>query len=160
MRSLYFCFCSRRSPSYNLRTYIDYNYYHQDSVFRFVLMSFPWKRYIKVLSLSYDRIRIWQQQTSLFQSVLLCRPLSRKELSRLLLLLLLAYFPYVEKIKGGRWDHLAVYMSVRLCVPHNPVARQRFGKHVSATTNGHARTEELLDAMFSMRFVSYQLLNK
>jgi hypothetical protein len=38
------------------------------------------------------------------------------------------------------------------------VARQRLGKHVPATTNTH-ETDELLDAVFSMRFVSYQILN-
>jgi hypothetical protein len=35
------------------------------------------------------------------------------------------------------------------------VARQRLGNKVTAATNTYA-TEELLDASFSMRFVSYQ----
>jgi hypothetical protein len=36
------------------------------------------------------------------------------------------------------------------------VARQRFGKNVTAVTNTHATIEELLDASFSMWPVSYQ----
>jgi hypothetical protein len=36
------------------------------------------------------------------------------------------------------------------------VARQRLSKHVTAETNTHATIEELLDASFSMRSVSYQ----
>jgi hypothetical protein len=36
------------------------------------------------------------------------------------------------------------------------VARQRLGKNVTAATNAHATTEELLDASFSIRFVSYE----
>jgi hypothetical protein len=38
------------------------------------------------------------------------------------------------------------------------VARQRLDKHVPATTNTQA-TIELLDAVFSVRSVSYQILN-
>jgi hypothetical protein len=38
------------------------------------------------------------------------------------------------------------------------VARQRLGKHVPAATNTRATTEELLDALFSMRSMSYQIL--
>jgi hypothetical protein len=38
-------------------------------------------------------------------------------------------------------------------------ARQRLGKHISAATNTHATIYELLDAVFSMRSVSYQILN-
>jgi hypothetical protein len=41
----------------------------------------------------------------------------------------LAYFPF-EKIKGGLWDHFAVY-AFRL------VARQRLGEDVPAATNTH-----------------------
>jgi hypothetical protein len=33
-------------------------------------------------------------------------------------------------------------------------ARQRQGKHMSAVTNNHARTEEFLEAVFSMRSMS------
>jgi hypothetical protein len=60
----------------------------------------------------------------------------------------------------------------RLCIPlivdpsivarqrlgKNPpiVARQRLGKNVTAVTNTHATTEELLDASFLMWPVSYQ----
>jgi hypothetical protein len=47
---------------------------------------------------------------------------------------------------------------VCLCIPPI-VATQRLGKYVSAATNTHATIEELLDAMFSMRPVSYQILN-
>jgi hypothetical protein len=61
----------------------------------------------------------------------------------------LVYFPYVEKIKVGLRDYLTV------CVYPHIVARQRLCKHVPAATNTHT-TEELLDASFSMRSVSYQ----
>jgi hypothetical protein len=37
-------------------------------------------------------------------------------------------------------------------------ARQRLGKHLPAATNTHVTIEELLDAEFSMRFMSYQIL--
>jgi hypothetical protein len=36
------------------------------------------------------------------------------------------------------------------------VASQRLGRHVTTVTNTHATIEELLDASFSMRPVSYQ----
>jgi hypothetical protein len=36
------------------------------------------------------------------------------------------------------------------------VARQRLGRNVTAVTNTHATTEELLDAWFSMWPMSYQ----
>jgi hypothetical protein len=36
------------------------------------------------------------------------------------------------------------------------IARQRLGKHVPAATNTHATIEEMLNASFSMRSVSYQ----
>jgi hypothetical protein len=36
------------------------------------------------------------------------------------------------------------------------VARQRLGKNVTAATNTHATIEELLNASFSMRSMSYQ----
>jgi hypothetical protein len=36
------------------------------------------------------------------------------------LLLFLAYFSYFGKIKGGLWDHLAVCMSICLCVCVSP----------------------------------------
>jgi hypothetical protein len=50
-----------------------------------------------------------------------------------------------------------------LCVrvsghPHSIVARQRLGKHVSASTNTQTTTKELLDVVFSMRSVQYELL--
>jgi hypothetical protein len=38
------------------------------------------------------------------------------------------------------------------------VAKQRPGKHLTATTT-HATVEELLDALFSVRSMSYQILN-
>jgi hypothetical protein len=47
-------------------------------------------------------------------------------------------------------------LSVCLCIPPPPiVARQMLGKHASAATNTHAAIG-LLDAMFSIRSVSYQ----
>jgi hypothetical protein len=36
---------------------------------------------------------------------------------------------------------------------------QMLSKHVPAAMNTHATIEELLDALFSMRFVSYQVPN-
>jgi hypothetical protein len=39
------------------------------------------------------------------------------------------------------------------------VGRQRLRKHVPAATNTHATTEGLLDAVFYMRSVSYQILH-
>jgi hypothetical protein len=36
------------------------------------------------------------------------------------------------------------------------IARQQFGKNVTAATNTHATTGELLDASFSMLSVLYQ----
>jgi hypothetical protein len=39
------------------------------------------------------------------------------------------------------------------------VVRQRLGKHAPAATITHTTIEELLDAVFSLRSVSYQILN-
>jgi hypothetical protein len=49
-------------------------------------------------------------------------------------------------------------LCMRLCVPPN-VARQPLGKHFPATTSTNTTVEELLDAVFYMRSVSYQILN-
>jgi hypothetical protein len=46
----------------------------------------------------------------------------------------------------------ASHQSVPVCV----AARQWLGKNVTVVTNTHATTEELLDASFSMRSVTYQ----
>jgi hypothetical protein len=46
--------------------------------------------------------------------------------------------------------------SVCLYVYPPVVARQRLGKDVAASTNTHEIIEELLEASFSMRSVSYQ----
>jgi hypothetical protein len=45
-----------------------------------------------------------------------------------------------------------------VCLYVNPpiVARQRLGKNVTTTISTHVRIEELLDASFYMRSVSYQ----
>jgi hypothetical protein len=48
------------------------------------------------------------------------------------------------------------HQSVCLYVYSFIVAEQRLGKNVTAATNTHATKEELLDALFSMRSVSYQ----
>jgi hypothetical protein len=48
------------------------------------------------------------------------------------------------------------HQSVRLYAYPPFVARQRLGKNVTAATNTHAKINELLDASFSMRSVSYQ----
>jgi hypothetical protein len=36
------------------------------------------------------------------------------------------------------------------------IDRQRLGKTVTAATNTHTTTEEMLDASFSMQFIPYQ----
>jgi hypothetical protein len=48
------------------------------------------------------------------------------------------------------------HQSVCLYVYPSIVARQRFGKNVTAATNTHATIGELLVASFSMRYGSYQ----
>jgi hypothetical protein len=48
------------------------------------------------------------------------------------------------------------HQSVRPYVYFPIVARQRFGKNVTAATNTQGTIEELLNASFSMRSVSYQ----
>jgi hypothetical protein len=48
------------------------------------------------------------------------------------------------------------HQSVCLYVYPPSIARQRIGKNVTVATNTHATIEELLDASFSMRSVSYQ----
>jgi hypothetical protein len=45
-----------------------------------------------------------------------------------------------------------------LCVLLN-VTRQGLGKHVAAATNTHATIEDLLEEVFPMRSVSYQILS-
>jgi hypothetical protein len=61
----------------------------------------------------------------------------------------------------GTWAHIngVVHKSLpSVCVPIGyppPVARQRLGKNVTSATNTHATIEELVDASFYMRFVSY-----
>jgi hypothetical protein len=48
------------------------------------------------------------------------------------------------------------HQSVCLYVYPRVIARQRLGKNVTAETNTHETIEELSDASFSMRSVSYQ----
>jgi hypothetical protein len=48
-------------------------------------------------------------------------------------------------------------LSLCVCMRITPiVARQRLGKHVLTTTNKHGTIQEMLDASFSMRFMSHQ----
>jgi hypothetical protein len=43
-------------------------------------------------------------------------------------------------------------MKARIVDPEKlSIARQQYSKHVSAVTNNHTTTEELLEVMFSMR---------
>jgi hypothetical protein len=50
---------------------------------------------------------------------------------------------------------VTLHLQGRIVEPKGTVvARQRRDKHVSAATNTHATTEELLEAMFSMQSVS------
>jgi hypothetical protein len=46
-----------------------------------------------------------------------------------------------------------------LCVTVSPldVARQRLGQHVPAAANTQATIEEILEAVFSVRYVSYRI---
>jgi hypothetical protein len=64
------------------------------------------------------------------------------------------YYPIVSR-QRFRKDPLIV-ASQRLSKNPPIVARQRLGRNVTAVTNTHAKTEELLDALFSMWPVSYQ----
>jgi hypothetical protein len=98
----------------------------------------------------------------------------------------LAYSPYFEKKKNmcvcvspiDFWIPKRIFIKLRMYImasdpvsvahftnpSHQPVsvcvspivARQRLGKHVTAATNTHATIEEMLDASFSIRSVSYQ----
>jgi hypothetical protein len=61
----------------------------------------------------------------------------------------------------------SLYIWVSVCVPlqsrivglqREAVARQRLGNHFPAATNRHATIEELLEAVFSMRSASYQII--
>jgi hypothetical protein len=70
---------------------------------------------------------------------------------------LLTHSPYFEKIKQKE-AYEFILLSVRLCVPLS-VTRQQLCNHVPAGTNTHATIEELLGAMFLLRFVSYSILN-
>jgi hypothetical protein len=70
----------------------------------------------------------------------------------------------ILKTKAGLWDHLATCVSPpeqagALESEENAVTRQRLGKHFPAATNTHATVEELLDAVFSMWSLSFQVLN-
>jgi hypothetical protein len=47
-------------------------------------------------------------------------------------------------------------LSVCLYVYPPNIVRQRLGKHVQAATNTHAKIEELLDALSSVRSLSHQ----
>jgi hypothetical protein len=74
------------------------------------------------------------------------------------------YSPYNEEVKVCLYDHISV------CVVRAPlnlveqeetlVATQRLGEHVTAATNAHGTVVDLLDYVFYMRSVMYQILNK
>jgi hypothetical protein len=59
-----------------------------------------------------------------------------------------------SRLRNEAYKITLLYVCVSLIV-----VRQLLGKHVPAGRNTHATTEELLDAVLSMRFVSYQILN-
>jgi hypothetical protein len=62
--------------------------------------------------------------------------------------------PFFEKKKKeGAYE-----ITLLILCPTSDVARQRFGKHVPAATNTLATIGKLLDAVFSMRFVLYQII--
>jgi hypothetical protein len=54
-------------------------------------------------------------------------------------------------------EHLKAGITVK--PEETAAARKWLGKHPPTTTNIHATVEELLDAVFSMRVVPYQILN-
>jgi hypothetical protein len=53
--------------------------------------------------------------------------------------------------------HLTPKKSVVVQLEETIIARQRLSKHIPAATNKYATTEELFEAVFSMRFVWYQI---
>jgi hypothetical protein len=67
----------------------------------------------------------------------------------------LAYFAYL--VKYGRVLMRSSCLCVFVC-PLN-VARQRLYKHVPASTTTHETIEELFNVTFSVRPMSYQILN-
>jgi hypothetical protein len=58
-----------------------------------------------------------------------------------------------EHLNGIRHKSLLTAF-VSMCAPIVP--RQQLGKIVTSATNTHATIEELMDALFYMRFMSYQ----
>jgi hypothetical protein len=64
---------------------------------------------------------------------------------------LLACLPYFEKIKRYLWDHLVIHL------PPTITARQQLSKNVPAAIYTHTKREELLEGVFSMWSVSYQI---
>jgi hypothetical protein len=71
----------------------------------------------------------------------------------------LAYFPYYEKINKNKTSLMRSPSCILFFVFPPIVARQGRRKIVPAATNTHAAIEELLGAVFSMRFMSFQILN-
>jgi hypothetical protein len=65
------------------------------------------------------------------------------------------YITAPESIKKAYFINTS-HQFVCLYVHPAIVARQRLGKNVTATTNTQATIDELLDASFSVRSVSYQ----
>jgi hypothetical protein len=65
------------------------------------------------------------------------------------------YIMAPEPISTAYFINLS-HQSVCLHVYPPIVARQGLGKNVTAATNTHATIEELLDASFSMRSMSYE----
>jgi hypothetical protein len=70
---------------------------------------------------------------------------------------------YVCTEYNGTWAHLngalhKSFPSVYVCLYEYPhvVVRQRLSKNVTAATNTQAKSQELLDASYSLRYVSYQ----
>jgi hypothetical protein len=74
----------------------------------------------------------------------------------------LAYLPYFEKKKrlmrsSSLYPH---HLKARTVEPEEtPVAKQWLSKYVPVAANTRATIERLLDMMFSMQSVSYQILN-
>jgi hypothetical protein len=68
------------------------------------------------------------------------------------------FYPTFLILKKENEAYEIALLSVCLCVPPN-VTSQQLSKHVPAVTNTQATIEELLDAVFYMRSVSYQMLN-
>jgi hypothetical protein len=82
--------------------------------------------------------------------------MQRPEINKILLL---TYFPCFEEIRLMR-SSSCQHLKAGIVEPEETdVARQRLNKHFPTETSTHATIKELLGTVFSMQFVSYQIIN-